>query len=115
MENDPNAMVLDHEPVAKKQATRAIDCQEEMKTRIVDLVNSEHSLPPKTIHDMVQKEMDLKYPMGHIPLRVETAINLVKNTKAGGTPSHNERCAWRTSHRSRSRCAWRTFTHLKLE
>lgn len=83
IENDPNAMVLDHEPVAKKQARRAIDCQEEMKTRIVDLVNSEHSLPPKTIHDMVRKEMDLKYPMGHIPLRVETAINLVKNTKAG--------------------------------
>ena len=48
MENDQNAMVLGHEPVAKKQARRAIDCQEEMKTRIVDLVNSQHSLPPKT-------------------------------------------------------------------
>ena len=27
--------------------------------------------------------MDLKYPKGHVPLCVETAVNLVKNTKAG--------------------------------
>jgi hypothetical protein len=81
---DPNRDLDDlEEPVAKKQATRAINCQEEMRCRIVDLVNSEHSFPPKKIHDIVQKEMDEKYPKGHIPMRFKTAINLAKNTKAG--------------------------------